>query len=127
MWDGGREGEEWTWGRREKGGERGVQIEIDAQQPDDAVVLPADSNGGRLQRHSVFIFGMIRNVPVTASAFNLGQHTKGQIGNGRTFFSVGMESIYNSDDGMLHGLQAVKHQLISLSKIVSQPIQHIAV
>ena len=73
--------------------QRGIQIEIDAEQSDDPLVFAADGHGGAAKRFSGIVDGMVSDEILTTLRIDPLQHLQGQFRNGGAFLAAGMETV----------------------------------
>ena len=107
--------------------EGGVQIKVDTQQANGPAVFTIDNDGSGAQRFAAAVAGKIGNMAFPILLLDGAKHIQGQISNGRTLVTICIVPIGDGNDRVLHGLQAVQHDLISYAQIILQTAHQIPV
>ena len=102
--------------------QRGVQIQIDADQADDPVMFAAHGDGSGFERFPFFVPAEIHRGGLAARR-ELVQHIQSKIGDGGTDPAAGVLAVDDADHRVIVIFQRVQHDLIAAAKISCQPLQ----
>lgn len=99
--------------RRHKGRhylrERHIEVHIDAQQPNHALLPVTYRDGDRLHQHAAFGAGEVGAGNVAVCAVHIVQHAQRQIGNWRAHFTTGMFAVSDAHRRTFQVFQRVQH------------------
>ena len=110
-----------------EGKQGGIQIIIDAEQPDNLVLLPKNGGNRRFKGFAAFVFGKVGDVVHAGGCHHFIDKIQCNLGNGRTNLSAGKMPIHNFDNRSIQLCQVMNDDLAVFSQEFCQSVrrQHI--